>query len=337
MKILHIVPEFEEGGVERYVLQLCREQINKGHEITLATAGGKLEKLLPECVKVLHLPVQRKNLFTVLYCAVKLSKIRAWDLIHVHSRVPAWIAWLTSSLTKIKWVATAHAKYSLNLGIEPFKHSDGLICVSDFVREHLKNYLHEKSITIPDGIGEPKQKWHGIYFPENKKFLYVGRLTRKKAVDTVLKALGLLENYEWTLDILGDGPQRGELENLADELGIKDRVKFLGFRDDVEKFMSESACLLFSSREEGFSLTVREALAVGLPVLASDLEPIRPLASGALIPADDVDAWRGAILKVIEGGPASPLSAEKLISFSENARRVEEFYDRIVAEGSEGS
>ena len=54
MKILHIVPEFEEGGVERYVVQLCNEQVKRGHEITLATAGGKLEKLLPDKnVKVL--------------------------------------------------------------------------------------------------------------------------------------------------------------------------------------------------------------------------------------------------------------------------------------------
>ncbi|MBR6900585.1 MAG: glycosyltransferase [Synergistaceae bacterium] len=330
MKILHIVPEFEEGGVERYVLQLCLEQVKNGYEVMLATAGGKLEKFLSGPVKILHLPVQRKNLFTGLYCVMKISKLHDLNLIHVHSRVPAWIAWLISSLTKIKWVMTAHAKYSLNVGLNPLKHADGLICVSDYVREHLKNYQPPNTITIPDGIGEPEYKWQGNYFPENKKFLCVGRLARKKAVDTVLKALALLKNYEWTLDILGDGPQREELENLAKELEINERVKFWGFRDDAEKFMSGASCLLFSSREEGFSLTVREALAVGLPVLASDLEPLRPLASGALIPVDDVGAWREAILKVIEGGPASPLSAKKLISFKENARRVEEFYNLII-------
>lgn len=330
MKILHIVPEFEEGGVERYVLQLCREQINSGHEVTLATIGGKLEKFLPAPVKILHLPVQRKNLFTGLYCVMRLSKIRAWDLIHVHSRVPAWVAWLTSSLTKIKWIMTAHARYSLNAGLKPLRHADGVICVSDYVRGYLKNYLPPRNITIPNGIGAPVHKWEGKYFPENKKFLCVGRLARKKAVDTVIKALGLLKNYEWSLDILGNGPQRAELENLVSGLGINDRVKFWGFRDDAEKFMSGAACLLFPSREEGFSLTVREALAVGLPVLASDLEPLRPLASGALVPVDDVGAWRDAVLKVIEGGAASPLSAEKLISFEENARRVEEFYNAVL-------
>ena len=125
MRILHIVPEFEEGGVERYVVQLCEAQTSAGHSVTLATAGGKLEKLLPESVKVLHLPVQRKNIFTGLYSAHKLSLIDGRDIIHAHSRVPAWIAWRTSDLTKTPFIVTAHAPYSLNLGLLPLRHADG--------------------------------------------------------------------------------------------------------------------------------------------------------------------------------------------------------------------
>ena len=329
MKILHIVPEFEEGGVERYVLQLSGEQINNGHEVTLATAGGKLERFLPPEVKVIHLPVQRKNLFTVLYSAKRLAKLNdGWDIIHAHSRVPAWVAWILSVKIKTKWVMTLHAQYSHNLGLIPLRHADGAMCVSDAVRTAMKDYLPENNITIPNGINEIKYKWCGKKFPDNKKFLCVGRLTRKKAVDVILKALGSLKNYEWTLDILGDGAQREELENLATELKIDNRVKFWGFRDDSEKFMSEAACLLFPSRSEGVGLVVLEALTVGLPVLASDLEPLRPytLPPGNLIPVDDVDTWRENILRVINGGAAGNFSTDKIISFKETARRVEKFY-----------
>ncbi|MBQ9419729.1 MAG: glycosyltransferase family 4 protein [Synergistaceae bacterium] len=329
MKILHIVPEFEEGGVERYVVQLCHEQTKRGHEIFLATAGGKLEKFLPESLRVLKLPVQRKNLFTVLYSVHKLSRLRGLDIIHAHSRVPAWIAWLLSSKTKTKWIMTAHAPYSLNFGIKPLKHADGVICVSDAVRSALENFLPPNTITIPNGVRAPEYKWQGKYFPENKKFLYVGYLAKRKGVDVALKALGLLKDYEWSLDVLGNGSHRVELENLSRELGLDDRVKFWGFRDDAEKFMSEAACLLFPSRQEGLPLTVNEALAVGLPVIASDIEPLRPLATGALVPVDDVEAWRDAILKVIEGGAASPLSMKKLTSFHETAQKVEEFYKGV--------
>ena len=330
MKILHIVPEFEEGGVERYVLELCREQVTAGHEITLATAGGKLENFLPPSVRVLHLPVHRKNLFTGLYSAKRLVSSGRWDIIHAHSRVPAFIAWAVSSITKTAWIMTAHAPYSLNLGIMPLKHAHGAICVSESVSKHLQPYLPPLNITIPNGIWKPSAKWEGKYFPGNNKFLYVGYLARRKGLDVALKALEPLKSYDWTLDILGDGSQRPELEALVNELGISERVKFYGFRDDAEIFMSRSACLLFPSYQEGLPLTVNEALAVGVPVLASDIEPLRPLASGALIPPGDVSAWTEAIRHVLDGGEASPLSAENITMFSETVKKTEEFYGRVL-------
>ena len=330
MNILHIVPEFEEGGVERYVLQLCHEQINHNHTITLATNGGKLEKFLPESVKVIHLPVHRKNIFTGLYCAHKLSLLPNFDIIHAHSRVPAWIAWRLSTLTGTRWIMTAHAPYSLNAGLIPLRHACGVICVSEAVRSHLTNHLPHLAVTIPNGIRKPRYSWNGQYFPANTKLLYVGYLAKRKGVNIAIEALGRLKGYAWTLDVLGDGSHREELEGLVKSLGLSERVKFWGFRDDAEKFMSNAACLLFPSFQEGLPLTVNEALAVGLPVLASDIEPLRPLADGALVPVGDVDAWTEAIRGVLEGKAASPLCADRLTTFEETAAKTEEFYRRVL-------
>ena len=334
MNILHIVPEFEEGGVERYVVQLCHEQVSRNHTITLATAGGKLEKFLPESVRVIHLPVQRKNPFTVLYSAHKLSLSGKWDIIHAHSRVPAWTAWRLSALTGTHWLMTAHAPYSLNAGLLSLKHADGVICVSDAVRQALTKYLPANTITIPNGVRKPKVSWNGRYFPDNTKLLYVGYLSQRKGLSTAIRALGDLKAYNWTLDVLGDGSHRKELEGLVKELGLSDRVKFWGFRDDAEDFMSRAACLLFPSFQEGLPLTVNEALALGLPVLASDIEPLRPLASGPLVPPGDTGAWAEAIRRVLDGKPASPLCAERLTTFEETAQRTEDFY-RAILEGKE--
>ncbi|MBR1672237.1 MAG: glycosyltransferase, partial [Fretibacterium sp.] len=167
-------------------------------------------------------------------------------------------------------------------------------------------------------------------FPDNPRFLFVGYLARRKGLDVALRALGELKGPRWTLDILGDGSQRAGLEALVKELGLEGRTVFHGFRDDAGEWMARSGCLLFPSYEEGLPLTVLEALAVGLPVLASDLEPLRPLASGPLLPPGDVSAWREAIEKVLNGGPASPLSAEGLPTFEETVRGTEEFYESIV-------
>ena len=332
MRILHLVPEFEEGGVERYVLQLVKEQVSHGLQVSLVTAGGKLESLLPPEVKVIHLPVHRKNLITGLYCVFHLAKnIKKWDLLHAHSRVPAWIAWWTSGLTGIPWIMTAHAMYSLNAGITPLKHANGVICISDAVKQHLTKYLPARTVTVPNGVRKPSRLWEGKNNSEQPRFLFVGRLTRLKGLDTALRALGGLKDRDWTLDVIGDGPQRTELENLIAELGLKERIAFHGFRDDVEAWMIHSSCLLFPSNQEGMGLAVLEAVNVGLPVLASDLEPLRPLASGPLIPPGNVDAWRKAIEKVLDGEPASPLLAERLPAFEDTVRGTEEFYKEVLS------
>ena len=333
MRILHIVPEFEEGGVERYVLQLVAEQLARGHQVFLATAGGKLEPLLPQKVDVIHLPVHRKNLFTGLYCIFCLArKCKQWDILHAHSRVPAWISWWTSALTGIPWIMTAHAIYSLNAGITPLKHANGVICISEAVQKHLTAYLPSRTVIVPNGVQKPSLLWEGTTFPDDPRFLFVGRLTRLKGLDIALKALEGLKDRKWTLDVVGDGPQRAELENLTAELGLQDRVAFHGFRDDVETWMAHSSCLLFPSYHEGMGLVVLEALSMGLPVLASDLEPLRPFADGPLIPPGEVDAWRKAIQKILEGGEASPLSKNGLPSFAETTRKTEAFYREVLSD-----
>lgn len=326
MRILHIVPEFQEGGVERYVLNMIHKQVTFNHKITLATSGGKLEKFLPDNISLLKLPVHKKNPLTGVYSAIRLALIHDWDIIHVHSRVPAWIAWLTSSLTHIKWIMTAHAPYSINFGIKPLKHADGVICCSESVFEHLRNYLPQNSVTIPNGIKKSNFKWQG----QNHKLLFVGYLAKRKGLDIALKALANLKNYDWTLDVLGDGSERENLENLVNQLNINNRVKFYGFRDDAEIFMSKSGCLLFPSYQEGLPLTVNEALSVGIPILASDIEPLRAISEGDLIPTGNINAWTIAIKKFLETGQASPLNAKNLISFDETVSLTNDFYKKIL-------
>ena len=331
MRILHIVPEFEQGGVERYVIELSKEQVSHGHQVSLATAGGKLEAELPREVEVIHLPVQRKNLFTGLYCVYRLAqKRRQWDIVHAHSRVPAWITWWTSALTGMPWIYTAHSTYSLNAGLTPLKHARGVICVSDAVQKHLADYLPERAVTLTNGIRKPSCSWEGRGFPGHTRFLFVGRLARPKGLDTAIRALGKLKERPWTLDVVGDGPQRGEWEALTAEMGLQDRVTFQGFRNDAEAWMARSACLLFTSYQEGMPLTVLEALSVGIPILASDIEQLRPLASGPLVPPGDVEAWRRAIERVLDCGETSPISAEKLTTFEETANRIEAFYREVL-------
>ena len=330
LKILYIIPAFDEGGAEVHVLNLIRELSGRNHNITLVSSGGRLESQLPEQVKIINLPVHRKNLFTGLYCAFKLNalnKIYHWDLIHVHSRVPAWIGWLLSRLSGVSFIITAHSLYSLNAGLIPFRHAAGVICVSESVKNHLQKYLPAENIcVICNGI--IKSGLTHNYSGNVTRFLFTGRLTRLKALDVALKALSELKNYDWTLDILGDGPQRGELESLSQGLGLNERVTFHGAQDksQVAKFMSESSCLLFPSLHEGMGLVVLEAVSCGLRVIASDIEALHELSGDRLVKAGDIEAWRCAIKNFLDTGESSTFDAGKIISVQEMADLTEGFY-----------
>src|SRR5207302_5425406 len=101
----------------------------------------------------------------------------------------------------------------------------------------------------------------------------VARLDPVKDHVTLLKAVRLIVDAEpdFRLDVVGDGPSRSELTVLASELGLTDHVRFLGERSDVPQILSEAGLFMLSSLSEGISLTILEAMAAGLPVVATDV------------------------------------------------------------------
>ena len=337
MRILYVMPGFDEGGAEVHVLSLIRGMSRNGHEVTLASSGGRLEKDLPPSAKILHMPAHIKNPITIIYCAVKLAILNRkfhWDIIHAHSRVPAWVSWLASKLTGAKFIVTAHSLYSLNAGLIPYSHADGAICISHPVMTHLEGRLPSNAAIIPNGI-TPAEFHHRDFTHEGTtKFLIVGRLTRLKAVDVALNALAKLTGYSWTLDILGEGDERANLEALSAKLGISERVKFHGdmSKPDVDKFMAKSTCILFTSKSEGAGLVVYEALSAGLPVIASDIDAMREISAGKngnLVMAGDVDEWQKAIERFILTGEASRINAD-IFTADEMTAKTEKYYLTVL-------
>ena len=95
LKILQILPELHEGGVERHVLWLSNALAARGNKVFVVSAGGKMVEEL-RGVDHLRLPVHRKNPATALWAAYRIARIartRGVRILHAHSRVPAWIAW----------------------------------------------------------------------------------------------------------------------------------------------------------------------------------------------------------------------------------------------------
>ena len=339
MKIIHILPELQLGGVERHVIDLANEQARRGHQVMVLSAGGQMERQLHDEVSVRHLPVHKKNPLTGLYSALKIAywiRREGWQIIHAHSRVPAWIANWAASLSHVPWVYTAHAVYSHNLGLHPLAKAASVICVSRAVQDDLQEYLPADRAVIYNGLPEKVSQWS---CPDSSVpiILAVGRLTPLKGIDTFLRALALLKNRGetgWRFVIVGDGPQRRELERLAATLGISSSVEFAGYREDIEERLLRCRCYVLPSLSEGMGLTLMLAVKMGVPVLASDLPAVRELAidgTKLLSPANPA-AWADALQRLLAGEPgaAPQFDAKVLLTESGMVSKVLATYNRLL-------
>jgi len=335
VKIMQILPEFEEGGVERHVLWLSNELASRGHEILVVSSGGKLEKKLDPAVKHWKLPVQLKNPVTAAWCAAKIAaraRKEGWELLHAHSRVPDWIAWWSRLLGGPPWVVTAHGTYSKNVGLIPLKRADAVICVSEVVREHLLGFLPESAFVVRNGIPGPKNKWKG---PEGKecRFLFIGRLTRVKGIDFLIDVFTRIEAEEWSLDILGDGPLRGELENKVKRHGLHEKIRFHGFRDDTEHWLASCSALLFPSQSEGNPLTLAQAIMMGVPCIMSDIPQARETAGegGLFLDPCKPAEWIGFFESLIAGRTRVPvILGANLATIAQMTVETENVYLNVV-------
>ena len=335
MKILHILPEFQEGGVERHVLWLSNELAASGHGVTVVSAGGKLEDHL-KGVRHISLPVHRKNPGTGIYSAIRIAryaKSEKIDIIHAHSRVPAWIAWWASTFSGVPWIATCHGFYSKNAGLIPYGHARLLICVSDSVRTYMSQLFPKSSFAVLyNGLPEVPFSWRP---PADGpvRFLFVGRLTEKKGLRTVLESLSSFAGGDWVFDIVGDGPLMDSMKELTRSLSLENQVFYHGFQDVPEKWMEKCSCFLFPSLEEGMGLTLMRTIQMAVPVIASDLPAVRELAvsSDCLLPPGRVESWREQLLKVLKRENVSWARFDKsnILSTGEMAKKVLEIYREI--------
>ena len=157
--------------------------------------------------------------------------------------------------------------------------------------------IRRKGCVIPNPVSLPPDSNRTGIDKRGKSIMGMGRLTHVKGFDQLLQAFSLiaLRHPEWSLAIWGEGHLRVELENLRDELGLRGRVSFPGWTGDPFREMQQVGLFVLSSRYEGFSMVLCEAMACGLPVVSFDCpsgprQIIRNGVDGILVPPNDVRA-----------------------------------------------
>jgi len=295
MTIVQILPELNEGGVERGTVELARELVKIGFDSIVISHNGKLVKQLKkDGSKHVSLDVCSKNPLTA-YARISALKTTLKrlnpDILHVRSRVPAWLTYFANKSLKIPVVSTVHGFNSVSSYSRIMTKADKIICVSGAIKEYIQKHYDapENKITIiPRGIDLIKFNPNNLdenfihEFKEkyslNNKFIVstVGRITQLKDLETFIKTIAIIQkSIPNVVGLIVGGVREDKqnyfesLKNLVASLHVK--VIFTGSQSKVAEIYSLSDVVTSSSKKpESFGRSVAEALAMGTPVIATN-------------------------------------------------------------------
>lgn len=225
----------------------------------------------------------------------QLMKSEKFDAVHCHSPVGGVLARLAAKVVGISPIIyTAHGfhfykgaplmNWLLYYPVERFlaRFTDILITINKEDYQRAQQFKAGKVVYIP-GIGVDTNKFNVIRLDKNIKreelgikngtivLLSIGEMIKRKNHETAIRALAKLKKENVVYLICGRGKLENYLKELAEKLGVGDKVKFLGFRNDIPEICKASDIFIFPSYQEGLPVAVMEAMAAGLPIICSNI------------------------------------------------------------------
>jgi len=331
---------------------------DKGYEVHVATKLGNRQQEFDDISVIKHhidfsrSPYSPRVLTSLLQMEKLLRDVR-FSLVHVHTPVAAFVTRLACQRTKTHPVLyTAHG-FHFYKGA-PFKNwllyynmeklaahwTDGLITINEEDYEVAKRFRLRKDgkLFYVPGVGvdveaiqqraaaadrSAKRRELGIDY-KSIVMITVGELNANKNHSQVLRALSKLRRTHFHYLIVGTGEYELKLKKTVKQLSLQDNVSFLGFRKDIPELLSASDIFILTSRREGLPKAILEAMAAGLPIIATDVRGNRDLVkhgeNGLIIPLDDVERTAEAIMKLI----AEPELKETM---GEKSKELVKYYD----------
>lgn len=305
LRIVHVVCSDRFAGTERHVATLAAAQAAAGDAV--AVVGGD-DRLRDHAPGVVQLPAA--GVAGAVRALVRLGRA---DVLHAHMTDAEVAVALLPGRRRALRVATRH--FARPRGSSPLRRGvsratalrlDGQLAISEFVARNIDGPSTVVHPGVPEVAGASPSR-----AGRSPVVLLAQRLEAEKATDTGLRAFAAsgLAAAGWRLQVAGEGSQRAALGDLARTLGIGAAVDFLGHRGDVAELMRRASALLAPCPVEGLGLTVLEAMATGLPVVASaaggHLETVGSVPGAALFPRGDHGAAGAQLARL-----ADPAAAE---------------------------
>ncbi len=339
-RVMHVL-RAPLGGLYRHVLDLAREQAQRGHAVGLivdSTTGGEAaDRSLAALEPYLALGLSRVPMrrdphppdLLVLAHVLRRLAATAPDVVHGHGSkgglfarlpgfVPASCRAPAAACAPIRRTAAAsttgpaRAVHRAYMGVERLlgRRTDALLFESAFIGSRYRDMVgapRHLARVVHNGIDEHEFE-PVLPDPDAADFVYVGELRAAKGIDVLLKALdatGRALGRPLTAVLVGSGPDREVLERLAAELGLGDRVRFPGPMPARRAF-ALGRTLVVPSRAESLPYVVLEAAAARVPLISTDVGGIPEIFGrhrGRLIPSDDVARLGGAMAAALAASP----------------------------------
>lgn len=324
MKICFVISSLGTGGAERMISTMANSFSKRGHSVSIIKLDAPANKPffhIHENIAIVSLDVHKAS--TSLLMAI-LSNLKRIQMIRkaLDDKSPDTVISFMGSTNVITLLASLGAGRKtivsdrnnppkeerrflwMTLQKLLYRLAHVVVVQTHSAKRDMQPVLKDKTTVIPNPVPLPPEV---SSYPCSKKIVCTASLTPQKNLSTLFKAFSRTErpHPDWTLTIYGEGPLRKELEKLREELNQKDRINLPGNTTNIYEKLIEAELFVLPSQYEGFPNALCEAMAVGLPVIATDCphgpsEIIQQGLTGILVPVGDQKALAEAMISLMQ-------------------------------------
>lgn len=348
--ILQVMSGRAIGGVEKLVVWLAEEQVRRGHRVVVACPPGSWTAHALSGSGVVVETIPMKGLAAKIFGRRRMREIlRKYDigLVHTHMKLDSILALPEASQAGIPSVCTMHM-----YGEELYCcMADACIAITNAVKSDLigRGVPSDDVCVVLNGISTDNFTGNQGNFRDEHGFsksdVLVGsvcRLIRRKGIDVLIRSIADCPETKLIIAGYGKPDYERSLRALAEELGVSDRTFFIGSLDNPASMIAALDIYALPSREEGLGITILEAMASGVPVVASAVggvpEVIKNEETGLLVPPGHSDSLAEAIKKLTAdrqlAGEVSSRARELVLErfkVSDMADGIESVYSRVIS------
>lgn len=313
MRILHLSNDIHKlgNGIINVMIDLACLQATAGCEVSVASAGGEYELLLTQHgVKHYYLNQQRQPI-NLLHAAAQYRKIVQAvqpDIVHAHMMTGAVLAWSLRGRSPYALVSTVHNEFqrsAILMGL-----ADRVIAVSGAVAESMSRRGIGKSklrVVCNGTLGSPRHPAHEPGLPlQRPAITTVAGMYQRKGIAELIDAFAQIAPVfpNAHLYLIGDGPDRKQFEQQAQNTAVANRIHFEGFQPNPQRYLQSSDIFVLASHREPFGLVLSEAREAGCAIVASQVDGIPEALdngqAGVLVPPSNREALAAALTQLLQ-------------------------------------